>query len=233
MLANLTPAQTTRIKEAANLQAVVGEFVRLRPAGADTLVGLCPFHNEKSPSFKVHPTKGFYKCFGCGATGDAITFTRHTQGLSFPAAARQLAEQYGVSLTDQAAHVTREQLAYARQLAAECAWWWARVRLYCTAQQHVLVGIEKRAAAFLAARVDAEDSPGIEYAWWWIANAGRMYAEWQARADRINEMAPADLMAGYREVRVRVRPGFEEDRLMWAGYRAEMVQALRGMEGAA
>ena len=74
---------------------VVGRYVNLRKGGAN-LLGLCPFHNEKSPSFTVSPTKQFYHCFGCGAHGTAITFLIQHTGASFPEAVRSLASSVGL-----------------------------------------------------------------------------------------------------------------------------------------
>ena len=62
-----------KIFEIAAIEEVVGDFVNLKKRGAN-LLGNCPFHNEKTPSFTVSPTKGIYKCFGCGSNGDILTF---------------------------------------------------------------------------------------------------------------------------------------------------------------
>ncbi len=78
---------------------VVGRYVQLRKGGAN-LLGLCPFHNEKSPSFTVSPTKQFYHCFGCGAHGSAITFLMEHTGASFPEAVRTLAGSVGMSVPE-------------------------------------------------------------------------------------------------------------------------------------
>ena len=78
---------------------VVGRYVKLKKAGAN-LLGLCPFHNEKSPSFTVSPTKQFYHCFGCGVHGTAITFLIEYSGLSFPEAVRELAQTVGMTVPD-------------------------------------------------------------------------------------------------------------------------------------
>ena len=78
---------------------VVGRHVKLRKGGAN-LMGLCPFHNEKSPSFSVSPTKQFYHCFGCGAHGTALTFLVEYSGLTFPEAVRDLAQSAGMTVPD-------------------------------------------------------------------------------------------------------------------------------------
>lgn len=83
-----------------DIAEVVGRYVQLRKGGAN-LLGLCPFHNEKSPSFTVSPTKQFYHCFGCGAHGSAITFLMEHTGASFPEAVRSLAAGVGLSVPDE------------------------------------------------------------------------------------------------------------------------------------
>jgi DNA primase len=105
-----------------DIGSFVGSYVALRKRGND-LVGLCPFHGEKTPSFHVHPDRGFFKCFGCGAGGDAIKFLQLLENLSFPEAARALARRAGVELepeTPGAARVRSEKEAIyqANELAA-------------------------------------------------------------------------------------------------------------------
>jgi DNA primase len=80
-----------------DIASFIGAYVPLRKRGND-LVGLCPFHSEKTPSFHVHPDKGFFKCFGCGAGGDVITFLSKLENLSFQDAVRALAKRAGVEL---------------------------------------------------------------------------------------------------------------------------------------
>ena len=79
------------------LSGVVGRSVRLVKRGRE-FTGLCPFHNEKSPSFTVNDDKGFFHCFGCGAHGDVIGFTMRNAGLSFPEAVEQLAQEAGLAV---------------------------------------------------------------------------------------------------------------------------------------
>jgi DNA primase len=82
---------------ATDLVSLVGGTTSLKKVGA-SWKGLCPFHGEKTPSFYVHPQKGFYYCFGCGAKGDAITFVRETERLEFAEAVAYLARLSGVTL---------------------------------------------------------------------------------------------------------------------------------------
>src|SRR5471032_897950 len=76
---------------------VVGRYVQLKKGGAN-FMGLCPFHNEKSPSFTVSPTKQFYHCFGCGAHGTAISFLMEHTALTFPEAVKELAQSVGLTV---------------------------------------------------------------------------------------------------------------------------------------
>ena len=79
---------------------VVGRHVELKRGGAN-FMGLCPFHGEKSPSFSVSPSKQFYYCFGCGASGDAIRFLTEHLGLSFVEAVRDLAQGAGLTVPEE------------------------------------------------------------------------------------------------------------------------------------
>ena len=81
------------------IEQVVGDYVTLRKAGS-RYTGLCPFHDEKTPSFSVTPSMGIYKCFGCNKGGNAIQFVREIENVSFVEAARQLAERFGVELIE-------------------------------------------------------------------------------------------------------------------------------------
>jgi DNA primase len=89
--------EVAQVRAATDLVALVGEHAALRQQG-QRWVGLCPFHSEKTPSFGVNPRDGFYYCFGCHASGDAITFVRETEHLDFVDAVRFLAERAGVVL---------------------------------------------------------------------------------------------------------------------------------------
>jgi DNA primase len=86
-----------RVKQQADIVRVVGEYVRLRKNGRNFL-GLCPFHQEKTPSFAVHPGKQIYHCFGCGAGGDVFRFVMETEKISFPEAVRVVAEKCGIQV---------------------------------------------------------------------------------------------------------------------------------------
>jgi len=86
-----------QVRTATDLVRLVSDLVGLKKVGSNW-VGLCPFHSEKSPSFNVSPTTGYYKCFGCQVSGDAIAFVQETQGLPFIDAVRMLADRAGITL---------------------------------------------------------------------------------------------------------------------------------------
>ncbi|MCC3861453.1 DNA primase [Emcibacteraceae bacterium Y4] len=94
-----TPDFLDEIRNRLPVSDVVGRKVRLTRKGRDH-TGLCPFHNEKTPSFTVNDDKGFYHCFGCGAHGDVINFTLETEGLSFPETVERLAGQAGLQMPE-------------------------------------------------------------------------------------------------------------------------------------
>lgn len=85
------------VRERARIDDVIGEYVMLRNAGG-SLKGLCPFHDEKTPSFHVTPSRGFFYCFGCGEGGDVFTFLQRSQNLTFVEALQLLADRYQVEL---------------------------------------------------------------------------------------------------------------------------------------
>ncbi|WP_030145184.1 DNA primase [Spirillospora albida] len=86
------------VRERSSIDAVIGEYLQLRSAGGGNLKGLCPFHDEKSPSFNVTPSRGLYFCFGCEAGGDVIRFVQEIEHLSFSEAVERLAAQVGLQL---------------------------------------------------------------------------------------------------------------------------------------
>jgi len=86
------------VRSRARLDDVVGEFVTLRGAGVGSLKGLCPFHDERTPSFHVRPQVGMYHCFGCGESGDVFTFLQKMDGVTFVEAVERMAERTGVQL---------------------------------------------------------------------------------------------------------------------------------------
>ncbi len=98
-MARINSRDVEEVKTRTNLYELIGERVALKSAGVGSYKGLCPFHDEKSPSFHVRPEAGFYHCFGCGASGDAISFVRELDHLSFTEAVERLAARIGFPLT--------------------------------------------------------------------------------------------------------------------------------------
>ena len=104
----ISPETIQAVQSAANIQEVVEDFLSLKKKGQN-LWACCPFHHEKTPSFAVNPGKGFYKCFGCDAAGDAISFVKAMEGVSFVEAVKYLAKKYGIPIQETAAHETQLQ----------------------------------------------------------------------------------------------------------------------------
>lgn len=141
------------IRARIDIASLIGEYVALRKRGND-LVGLCPFHAEKTPSLHVHPDRGFFKCFGCGAGGDAITFVQRIENAPFGDVVRSLAAKAGIELepeTPRAARARSERETiyeanriaaayFARMLATESG---AAARAYCEARGLLAATIER------------------------------------------------------------------------------------------
>jgi DNA primase len=86
------------LKQQADIVRIVGDYVKLKKAGAQNFSGLCPFHNEKTPSFSVHATRQFFHCFGCGVSGDVFSFVQKVENITFPEAVRLIAQKLGVAM---------------------------------------------------------------------------------------------------------------------------------------
>lgn len=96
----MIPKETIdKIIDAARVEDVIGDFITLKKRGAN-LLGLCPFHGEKTPSFTVSPAKGIYKCFGCGKSGTAVNFIMDHESLSYPEALKYLANKYSIEVVE-------------------------------------------------------------------------------------------------------------------------------------
>ncbi|MFO0996530.1 MAG: DNA primase [Alphaproteobacteria bacterium] len=119
------PQFLDEIRARVALAETVGRRVRLQRRGREH-VGLCPFHNEKTPSFTLNEDKGFFHCFGCGAHGDVIGFVMRTEGLSFPEAVERLAEQAGLQVPEtspaERERAVRQQ-TLGTVLEAACVWY--------------------------------------------------------------------------------------------------------------
>ncbi|MGH3868689.1 MAG: DNA primase [Pseudonocardiaceae bacterium] len=126
MAGRIRDADIVEVRERNRIEEVIGEYVALRRAGADSLKGLCPFHDEKSPSFNVRPGHGTFHCFGCGVGGSVVDFTMKIEHLGFVDAVERLADRVGIRLTYtgggasvQRDRGTRSRLVEANRLAQE------------------------------------------------------------------------------------------------------------------
>jgi DNA primase len=120
VVGRIKDADIAQVRDRARIDDVIGEYVALRRAGAGSLKGLCPFHDEKTPSFNVRPTHGTFHCFGCGEGGSVIDFVMKIEHLGFVEAVERLADKVGVRLsyTGGSASVQREKGTRSRLLEA-------------------------------------------------------------------------------------------------------------------
>ena len=102
----LSPDTIDEIRNRVDIEDIVADYVSLKRKGKD-MWGCCPFHNEKTPSFHIRPDQGFYKCFGCGKGGDAVTFIMELEGLGYVEAMKHLAQRYGIEIQEE--ELTPEQ----------------------------------------------------------------------------------------------------------------------------
>lgn len=111
------------IRERTRIEDIVGDYVQLKRAGADSLKGLCPFHDEKSPSFHVRPNHGHFHCFGCGEGGDAYTFIQKIEHITFVEAVERLADRIGYTINYEGGGTAaqRDRGTRARLVAANAA----------------------------------------------------------------------------------------------------------------
>src|SRR6266508_3396389 len=114
-LARFRDEDIQAVRERTDLVKVVGQYLTLKKAGHDSMVGLCPFHPEKTPSFSVSPSKQVYYCFGCGEGGDAVKFLTRVESLTFPEAIERLAHDAGIQLRLEAESPADRRAASRRQ----------------------------------------------------------------------------------------------------------------------
>src|SRR6202047_2235000 len=133
-----------RVKQQADIVRVVGEYVRLKKSGQNFL-GLCPFHQEKTPSFNVHPVKQIYHCFGCGVGGDVFKFVMELDKCTFPEAIRTVAEKCGIAIPQ-----PRERSPEERRE---------------NQQRSALVEMHREAAAFFARQLHESTEGRVAYAY--------------------------------------------------------------------
>src|SRR5262249_55322960 len=110
----ISPKTIAAIRDRLEIASIVSESVKLKRQGR-SLVGLCPFHKEKTPSFSVNPEKGFFYCFGCKEKGNVFDFVMKTEGLTFPEAARRLADHAGIEIEETATDAERREAEAARR----------------------------------------------------------------------------------------------------------------------
>jgi DNA primase len=130
-VARYTQDSRERVRDAVDFEELVGARTELRRAGARRLQGLCPFHDERTPSFGIDPVEKLYHCFGCGVGGDVFSFVMETEGLDFAGALETLADRYGVQLEreeeDPASAARRERGDRLRALLERTAAYYVRV----------------------------------------------------------------------------------------------------------
>ena len=105
----ITDDKKEEVRDAADIVEVVGDYVKLKRSGSG-FTGLCPYHDEKTPSFNVTPRLGIFKCFGCGESGDVFKFVMDQDGIGFTEAVRQLADRYGVFIPEEESNEPSESL---------------------------------------------------------------------------------------------------------------------------
>lgn len=121
-----------KIYAAVRVEDVVGDYVTLRRRGAN-LIGLCPFHDERTPSFNVNPARGIYKCFGCGKAGGAVNFVMEIENCSYPDALKKLAQKYHIEVVEEAMSKEQQQRYDEREsmfVVNEWAQKWMQQRLW-------------------------------------------------------------------------------------------------------
>lgn len=121
MAGRIRQADVDEVKARTNIADIIGERVALKAAGVGALKGLCPFHDERSPSFNVRPQAGFYHCFGCGESGDVYSFLRNMDHVSFTEAVERLAGRIGYTLHYEDGGAAPENTGRTRLYAANAA----------------------------------------------------------------------------------------------------------------
>ncbi|MGN7968110.1 DNA primase [Microbacterium sp. 22296] len=120
-MARIRQADVDEVKARVNIADVIGERVALKPAGVGSMKGLCPFHDERSPSFNVRPQVGYYHCFGCGESGDVYSFLRALDHVSFTEAVERMAARVGYTLNYEDGGAAPETTGRSRLYAANAA----------------------------------------------------------------------------------------------------------------
>ena len=154
------------LKRHTSLSSLIGEYVTLKKGGR-SLKGLCPFHDERTPSFHVHDAQGFYHCFGCGASGDAISFLRQHLGYSFREALEALSARTGIELPEQRRETVEMRQARAQRQDEKARFYdlTARARSYFAGQ------LDDAALAYLREQRGLSDAMIARYEIGWAPDA--------------------------------------------------------------
>lgn len=164
-MARIERASIEQVLAAADMLEIVGRYTQLRKAGAN-YSGLCPFHEEKTPSFSVNPVEKLYYCFGCGEGGDLLGFVQKKEGLDFTAAVEALAERYGIELRyeeggpDDAVRRRKDRL---RRLLEQSCSYYERVLREARAAEAARAYLQRRA---LGEQVCGEYRLGYSFTGW-------------------------------------------------------------------
>ncbi len=202
-----------QVLDAIDIVDLVSEYLTLKRAGAH-FKGLCPFHQEKTPSFTVNPSLRLYKCFGCGKGGNAIGFLMESEGLSFPQAARRLAERAGIYVPDQderepEARTLEDRLQTVNRTSLE----WFRRNLQLQVRQPGAL------AAYLAKRgLGGEAQERFQLGW--------APDEWRALLEYLGTLGLGEELAVQSGVSLRAETGRVYDR-----YRGRLVFPIRNVSG--
>ncbi len=179
------------VKQQADIVRIVGEYLKLRKTGAQNYTGLCPFHKEKTGSFSVNATHGYYYCFGCHEKGDVFNFVMKMEGLSFPEAVRAVATKAGIALPKREFGSAEEERAYGEQAGL----------------RRQLIDLHEAATQYFEAQLKApEAARAREYL------AGRGVLAETIRTYRIG-YAPDD----YNRMREALKPRFSEEAMRASG----------------
>ena len=206
MAGRIREQDVNTVRERAQIDEVVRETVTLKPAGGGSFKGLCPFHDERTPSFHVTPSKGLYHCFSCGEGGDVITYVRKIDALSFTEAVEKLADKYGI------------ELHYEEGAAGKSTGYGQRARLIeahkvamSFFQQQLLSPEAAHAREFLTSR-------GFDPESWKVFGVGYSPAGWDGLTKHLKQrgFTEAEILAGGLAVSGQ-RGAYDRfrDRVMW------------------
>lgn len=206
----------SRVLEATDIVSVVGEYVRLIRAG-NQYKGLCPFHNERTPSFLIHPDKQYWYCHaGCGG-GNAIGFIERIEGWRFSEALKWLAERAGITGQEVANQrrlhsADREEAAL---LAAACDLFWERAHTVAIERRNEIRDLHRMACDWVVENAggdpdDPRDEQSRQFAWL-VVDLVPVADDWEYLADLIRRARPCDLMEAFLKLPESVRQRFESE----------------------